>query len=71
MYKRLKKALPFHGYVDSVEVGLFVGIIPILAGAGLGLILGLGDEAALLLIVGLVGLAYIYIHVCVSRDKDP
>lgn len=54
-----------------MHIGLFIGIIPLLAGVGLGAILGLGDGAMSLLIGGLVGLAYIYIHVCVSRDKDP
>lgn len=70
LYKRLKKALPFHGY-ETLQDGLFIAIIPLLAGVGLGSFLGLGDGAIWLLVVGLCMLAWIYINRCASRDKDP
>lgn len=70
LYKGLKKALPFHGY-ETLQDGLFIAIIPLLAGVGLGSILGLGDGAMWLLVVGLCGLAFVCILLCTSRDKDP
>ncbi len=54
-----------------MHIGLFIAIIPLLAGVGLGAILGLGDGAMWLLAFGLCVLAGIYIHLCESRDKDP
>lgn len=54
-----------------MHIGLFIGIIPLLAGVGLGAIPGLGDGAMCLLAIGLCGLAWIYIDRCESRDKDP